>query len=143
MYFPHHFYRPALIHDSCDLNKIGCCKLNAIATGPLHTYSPFTYKCHKSNIKNLLMKSSDIVFIFLPAFYLVIWLMTSPKNFEKIAILKNMTAVFLLRYQNWLRREISLICHWNIDSWKQKLTFVYVMVPKNDQNIIQIHYRLH
>ena len=38
MYFPHHFYRPALIHDSCDLNKIGCCKLNAIATGPLHTY---------------------------------------------------------------------------------------------------------
>ena len=27
-------------------------------------YSPFTYKCHKSNIKNLLMKSSEIVLIF-------------------------------------------------------------------------------
>ena len=52
------------------------------------SYSLFTYKCHKSNIKNLLMKSSDIVFIFLPAFYLVIWLMTSPKNFEKMSILK-------------------------------------------------------
>ena len=52
------------------------------------TYSPFTYKCHKSNIKNLLMKSSEIVFIFLPAFYLIIWLMTSPKNFKKITILK-------------------------------------------------------
>ena len=52
------------------------------------SYSLNTYKCHKSNIKNLLMKSSDIVFIFLPAFYLIIWLMTSPKNFEKIAILK-------------------------------------------------------
>ena len=35
-----------------------------------------------------LIKSSEIVFIFLPAFYLIIWLMTSPKNFEKIAILK-------------------------------------------------------
>ena len=35
-----------------------------------------------------LIKSSEIVFIFIPAFYLIIWLMTSPKNFEKIAILK-------------------------------------------------------
>ena len=35
-----------------------------------------------------LIKSSEIVFIFLPAFYLIIWLMASPKNFEKIAILK-------------------------------------------------------
>ena len=29
----------------------------------IFTYSLNTYKCHKSNIKNLLMKSSDIVFI--------------------------------------------------------------------------------
>ena len=34
------------------------------------------------------MKSSEIVFIFLPAFYLIIWLMTSSNNFEKISILK-------------------------------------------------------
>ena len=61
---------------------------NAVVMKAKHTYSPFTYKCHKSNIKNLLMKSSDIVFIFLLAFYLVIWLMKSPKNFEKMSILK-------------------------------------------------------
>jgi hypothetical protein len=35
-----------------------------------------------------LIKSSEIVFIFLPVFYLIIWLIASPKNFEKIAILK-------------------------------------------------------
>ena len=58
------------------------------------SYSPFTYKCHKSNIKNSLMKSSDIVFIILPAFYLVIWLMTSPKNFEKMSILKIWQLIF-------------------------------------------------
>jgi hypothetical protein len=51
-------------------------------------YSLNTYKCHKSNIKNLLMKSSESVFIFLSAFYLIIWLMTFSKNLEKISILK-------------------------------------------------------
>ena len=35
-----------------------------------------------------LIKSSKIVFDFLPAFYLIMWLMKSPNNFEKIAILK-------------------------------------------------------
>ena len=35
-----------------------------------------------------LIKSSKIDFIFLPAFYLIIWLMTLSKSFEKIAILK-------------------------------------------------------
>ena len=35
--------------------------------------------------KSCLIKSSEIVFIFLPAFYLII---TSPKNSEKISILK-------------------------------------------------------
>ena len=57
---------------------------------------------------------------------------TSSKNFEKISIFENMTAGFLLRCQNSLRWEISLICHWSIDSWKQKLSCVYDMVPKND-----------
>ena len=97
-------------------------------------YSPFTYKCHKSNIKNLLMKSSEIVFTFLSAFHLIIWLMTYPKNFEKISILK----IWQLGCWNSLQWEITLICHWNIHSWKQKLFFVYVMVPKNDWNIIYI-----
>ena len=35
-----------------------------------------------------LIKSSKIDFIFLPAFYLIMQLMVSPKNFEKIAVLK-------------------------------------------------------
>ena len=52
------------------------------------------FKWHKSNIKTLLMKSSEIVFIFLLAFYLIIWLMTSPKNSEKISILKMWQLVF-------------------------------------------------
>ena len=58
------------------------------------------------------------------------------KEFWKNSHFENVTAVFLLRCQNSLRWEISLICHWNIDSWKQKLSFVYVMVPKSGQNII-------
>ena len=40
------------------------------------------------------IKSSEIVFIFLPVFYLIIWLIASPKNFEKIAILKIWQLVF-------------------------------------------------
>ena len=58
------------------------------------------------------------------------------KEFWKNCHFENMTAVFLLRCQNSLRWGKSLICQLNIDSWKQKLTFVYVMVPQNDQNII-------
>ena len=34
------------------------------------------------------VKSSKLDLIFLPAFYQIRWLMTSAKNFEKIAILK-------------------------------------------------------
>ena len=41
-----------------------------------------------TNWKFLLMKSSKKYFIFLSAFYLIMWLMISPKNFEKKAILK-------------------------------------------------------
>ena len=58
------------------------------------------------------------------------------KDFLKKSLFANMTAGFLLTCQKSLRREISLICHWNIDSLKQKLSFVYGMVPKYDQNII-------
>ena len=35
-----------------------------------------------------LVKTSENILFFFPAFYLVMWLMISPKNFEKIAILK-------------------------------------------------------
>ena len=46
-----------------------------------------------------------------------------PKEFWKNSHFENMTAGFLLRCQNSLWWEISLICHWNIDSWKQKIFF--------------------
>ena len=59
-------------------------------------YSLNTFKWHKSKKRNLRMKSSKIVFIFLPGFYLIIWLMESPKKFEKIAILKIWQLVFFI-----------------------------------------------
>ena len=58
------------------------------------TYSLSAFKWHKSNIKNLWMKSPEIGFIFIPAFYLIIWLMTSSNNFEKISILKIWQLIF-------------------------------------------------
>ena len=45
-------------------------------------------KYTKLNTIFCLIKSSGIVFIILSAFDLIIWLMTSQKHFEKIAILK-------------------------------------------------------
>ena len=55
-----------------------------------------------------------------------------------------MTAGFLLKCQNSLWWEICLICHWNIDSWKEKLSFWYVMVLKNNKRMSRyIQHRLH
>jgi hypothetical protein len=65
------------------------------------------------------MKSSDIVFIFLPAFYLIIWLMTSPKNFETNIHFENMTAGFLLRCQNLLRQIPPKVMHFQ--AWKNMI----------------------
>ena len=58
------------------------------------------------------------------------------KEFWKNSHFENMTAGFLLRCQNWLRYEISLIWHWNIDLLKQNWSFVNVKVPNDDQNVI-------
>ena len=44
--------------------------------------------------KKILVKSSENNLIFSPAFYLIIWLMTSPKIFLKIPILKIWQLVF-------------------------------------------------
>ena len=54
------------------------------------------------------------------------------KEFWKNSHFENMTAGFLLRCQNWLRYEISLIWHWNIDLLKQNWSFVYVKIPNDD-----------
>ena len=57
-------------------------------------YKKFQYKdwsemkMTKVFSKISLIKSSKNNFIFLPAFYLIIWLMTSSNNFEKTSILK-------------------------------------------------------
>ena len=58
------------------------------------------------------------------------------KEFWKDSHFEIVRADFLLRCQNSLRWEICLICHWNIDSWKQNVSFVYVMVSKYNQKII-------
>ena len=42
----------------------------------------------KVNAEVLSIKSSGIILIFLPAFYLIIWPMTHQRNSEKIPILK-------------------------------------------------------
>ena len=70
------------------------CQRSLRATPKVKHESPQTIKvCPIENNTNLnsifcLIKSSKIALTFLPAFYLNIWLMTKPKNFEKIAILK-------------------------------------------------------
>ena len=48
----------------------------------------FKTKMTKVYSKVLLMKSSGSNFIFLPAFYLINWVMKATKNFGKITILK-------------------------------------------------------
>ena len=60
------------------------------------------------------------------------------KEFWKNIHSENMTAGFLLRCWNSLRWEISLICHWNIDSLNQDWSFVHVIVPNNDQYICHL-----
>ena len=48
----------------------------------------------KVNAEVLLIKSSWIILIFLPAFYLIIWPMTHQRNSEKISILNIWQLVF-------------------------------------------------
>ena len=59
-----------------------------IALSLFSNIDPCTKNMTQVNWKFLLMKSSKKYSIFLPAFYPIMLLMTSPKNFEKIAILK-------------------------------------------------------
>ena len=57
-------------------------------------YSLIQYKGYNSKLKIFDSVQFRKYFISLPAFYLVIWLMKSPKNFEKICILKIWQLVF-------------------------------------------------
>ena len=76
-----------------------------------------------------LIKSSKIGFIFLPAFYLIMWLMTSPKNFEKIAILKKWQLVFFWGVKTYFG-EIPLkplkLC-----IFRHEIFYLYQYCPSN------------
>ena len=54
----------------------------------LPNYSLIQYKGYNSKLKFFDGEQFRKYFISLPAFYLIIWLMKSPKNFEKTSILK-------------------------------------------------------
>ena len=51
-------------------------------------YSLMRKKYDSSKLKNFINEKFKKYFIFLSAFYLIMWLIISPKKFEKIAILK-------------------------------------------------------
>ena len=76
-----------------------------------------------------LIKSSKIDFIFFSAFYLIMWLMTSPKNFEKITILKIWQLVSLkLSKFTLVRNMIDLsLKYWFIEA---KVVFWICSGPK-------------
>ena len=96
----------------------------------------FSIKVTTLNSKFSMVYSSQKIFYFFTCILLDYLAHEITKEFWKNIHFENMTAAFLLRCQNWPRWEISLLCHWNIDSWKQKMSLGHVMVPKNDQNII-------
>ena len=71
----------------------------------------------KSYSKIVLVKGSENNFIFLPVFYLIMWLMKAPKSFGKIVILKIWELVSLFnRCQNSLRQNSPKMMHFQ--AWK-------------------------
>ena len=86
------------------------------------------YSMTQVNSKFLLMKSSEK--------YLIMWLMISPMNFEKITIFKIRQLQFsseVAKFTSvWNKLNLSLK-YWFI---KQDWSFIYVMVPNGEQNVI-------
>ena len=71
-----------------------------------------------------LVKSSKIGFFFSPAFYLIMWLMTLQKNFEKIAILKIWELFsFELSKLTSVRKKLNL----SLKYWFMEAKFVFWM----------------
>ena len=56
----------------------------------------------KVNQQLLMIKDPEICLIFLPAYSVILYVMRSPKNFEKFSHFENMKAGFLQRWQNSL-----------------------------------------
>ena len=65
-------------------------------------------------------------FYFLPAFYLIMWLMASPHNFEKIDILKKWQLVFYLGVKTYFG-EISL----KLCIFRHEIFYHYQYFPSN------------
>ena len=87
------------------------------------------------------MKNSKKYLICLPAFYLIMFLMKSLKNSKKIAIFEICRLVSFLGVKihfgekyAWSAIEILFM--------EANLSFGYVMVPKINQKIISIQYRI-
>ena len=74
----------------------------------------------KVSYKILLMKSSGNHFIFLPVFYLIMWVMKASKNFGKIAILKI-----------W-----ELISLWDVKTYFGKLALKWCIFRHEKRNIL-------
>ena len=69
-----------------------------------------------------LIKSSEIIFIFQTEFYLIIWLMTSLKNSEKILILKTWQLFFFWGIKTCfgiLPLKWCFFRHENINIWSE------------------------
>ena len=75
--------RQNLLDKHLDLKNILCL---FYADGKI-TYRLMRKKTDSSKLKKFISEKFKKVFIFLPAFYQIMGLMNSPKNFEKIAIL--------------------------------------------------------
>ena len=99
-------------------------------------YRPVRKKYDSFKLKNFINKKFWKIFYFFTCILSDYVAHDITKEFWKDSHLENMTAGFLLRCQNWLRYEISLIWHWNINLLKQIWSFVYVKVPNDDQNVI-------
>ena len=61
---------------------------------------------------------SKIDFISIPAFYLIMWLMAPPKNFEKIAILKKWQLVFFWLLRCWNLLRCNTHKMMHFQAWK-------------------------
>ena len=73
---------------------------------------------------------------------MIIWLMMSPKNFEKVVILKiqQLFSSEVSKFTSVRNQPNSSLKYWFIEA---RLVFCVCYCPKNDQNVIRIQNRLH
>ena len=89
-----------------------------------HTYSTYSliqYKGYNSKLKIFDGVHFRKYLIPLPAFYLIIWLMKSPKNFEKIPILKTWRQIFFWGIKTYFGK-MMLFKAWKNIYFNQKMS---------------------